>query len=176
MKKDKNPKNLLTKAQYPGGKKAMDKFVKENMKYPLEAIEEKIEGDVELTYRVGSHGKVLNAEVIKGIGKGCDREALRLVKLLRFKPQTNKKIRVYHNLSLTIHFRLPKQRKARPKEPAPKRTAAKSKTKVVRPGKKVVAKPKVQTVYNYTFVPAKTSSEKPKPKKGRVYSFKIKRN
>jgi|GEM_PF-755304 len=171
MKKDKNPKNLLTKAHYPGGKRAMDKFVKDNMQYPLEAIEKKLEGDVELSYRVGSHGKVLDVKVLKGLSKEFDKEAKRLVKLLRFKPQTNKKIKTYHNLSITIHFRLPKQRKARPKEPVQKKPAAKR--KVVKAAPKKPAAPAVHTVYNYTYVPAKASTEKPKGKSPRVYNFKI---
>lgn len=148
----------------------MDKFVRENMKYPIEAIEDKIEGDVLVEYRVGSHGKVLDAKVKKGIGYGCDKEALRLVKLLRFKAQTNKKVKVYHNLSITIHFKLPKQRKARPKA-APKKPNTTAKKKVVSRPKK---SPGVKTVYNYTLVPAKSDKEKPKTKKGRVYNFKIK--
>ena len=90
MKKNKNPKKLLIKSLYPGGQEAMDKFVKEKMSYPESGLAEKIEGDVELEYRVGSHGKVLDAKVIKGINKDFDEEAMRIVKLFRFTAQTNK--------------------------------------------------------------------------------------
>ena len=47
--------------------------------------------------------------VISGLGHGCDEEALRLAKLLRFEvPKSGRKVRVVFHKDLHIHFRLPK--------------------------------------------------------------------
>ena len=45
-------RNFIKKSTYPGGKEALKKLIKENLKYPKEAIENKIEGNVLLKYKV----------------------------------------------------------------------------------------------------------------------------
>lgn len=78
------------------------------MKYPKEAIKEKIEGRVLVQFIVNSNGKVENAEVIQGIGGGCDEEALSLVKTAKFKPGIKDGKPVNVQMVLPIEFRLGK--------------------------------------------------------------------
>jgi len=180
MKKDKNPPKLLTKVVYPGGEKAMSRFVQTHLNYPSEAMENEIEGDVLIKYRVGSHGKVLDAKVEKGIGSGCDEEALRLVKLLKFNSQVNKKIKSYHNMSVTIHFRLPVAKKKKSKQ-GPSKKTVESKT-----GKNKVSASNVDHSFQtpkvlYHFVPKVVKKKqdapmKPKKKEPKTYTYTIKRN
>lgn len=63
----------------PGGKDGFIQYMIQNLKYPEAAKENGIEGMVMVTFVVKSDGSVENIEVIKGIGGGCDEEALRVV-------------------------------------------------------------------------------------------------
>lgn len=86
----------------------MKKFIAESLRYPKEALENKTEGTVYVNYTVGKKGHVTEAKVVSGIGHGCDEEALRLVKLLRFEVPKNRGLRVLFHQNIQIHFRLPK--------------------------------------------------------------------
>jgi len=64
----------------PGGIDAWIKYLTENLTYPANAKEKGVEGLVVLTFVVREEGKVDSVEVLRGIGGGCDEEAVRLVK------------------------------------------------------------------------------------------------
>lgn len=108
----------VSKPIYPGGVTAMRKFVSANLKYPEAALTEKVEGTVVVRYSLDYRGKVVDAKVKKGIGYGCDDEAVRVVKLLRFEvPQARKKkVRIHQDLN--IHFKLPKPKPAAAPRPS----------------------------------------------------------
>lgn len=50
----------------------------QNLKYPTAAKEAKVQGMVVISFIVTSEGKVENVEVLRGIGSGCDEEAVRV--------------------------------------------------------------------------------------------------
>lgn len=56
-------------------------FLKKNLRYPEMARELNIQGKVYISFVVDEEGKIINATVLKGIGYGCDEEALRVIKL-----------------------------------------------------------------------------------------------
>lgn len=89
--------------EYPGGKEALEKFFMENLKYPDEALKNKIEGLVHIAFDVDHNGKVSNPKIIHGLGYGCDEEAIRLVSLLKFTATYNRGMR----LKKTMKFRIP---------------------------------------------------------------------
>lgn len=62
----------------------MSKFVEEQLKYPDEAIKHQIEGTVVVKIEINYLGDVVDAHIISGLGHGCDQEAVRVVKLLKF--------------------------------------------------------------------------------------------
>ena len=64
----------------PGGMDSWIKYLTENLTYPAAAKEKGVEGLVVLTFIVREEGKVDSVEVLRGIGGGCDEEAVRLVK------------------------------------------------------------------------------------------------
>lgn len=73
--------------EFPGGNDSMKKFIKANLVYPDSAIKNKIEGKVIIEFFVDETGKVSSPRVLKGIGSGCDEEALRIVnKMPNWKP------------------------------------------------------------------------------------------
>ncbi len=66
----------------PQAKKGMDAFyayVKRKMKYPTEAKNKGVHGEVLVQFTVDEKGEVKSTKVIKGIGNGCDEEAMALV-------------------------------------------------------------------------------------------------
>ena len=54
-------------------------FVYRNIKYPAEAHENGIQGMSIINYLISPEGKVSETKVLKGIGSGCDEEALRII-------------------------------------------------------------------------------------------------
>lgn len=54
-------------------------FIVKNIVYPKDAIERKIEGKVFVTFIVDTVGKVVDPKVLKGIGYGCDEEAVDVI-------------------------------------------------------------------------------------------------
>ena len=87
---------------------AFKKFISENLKYPEEAIKNKIEGTVVIKYAIDYQGKVKDVKVIKGLGYGCDEEAIRVIKKLRFEiPKEPRKLRVLFHKENKLFFKLP---------------------------------------------------------------------
>ena len=66
--------------EFPGGMEAMMKFVASNVKYPEAAKDKNIEGRVFVSFVIEKDGSVSNVKVLRGIGGGCDEEAVRVVK------------------------------------------------------------------------------------------------
>lgn len=63
----------------PGGMKEFTAYMVKNLKYPKDARKQRIEGTVLVKFVVRSDGTVDATEIVKGIGGGCDEEALRVV-------------------------------------------------------------------------------------------------
>ena len=68
--------------QFPGGSEALTKFLKDNIKYPVDAEENGIEGRVILSVMIGKDGSVSNVHVVKSVDPTLDKEALRVVRLM----------------------------------------------------------------------------------------------
>ena len=100
-------KNFITKAQYPGGKEALKKFISQNLQYPKEALMHKVEGKVYIKYEVNERGKVHSVSVVNGLGYGCNEEAMRIVNILKYPTVKNRGLKVNTKFKITIHFKLP---------------------------------------------------------------------
>ena len=68
-----------------GGQAAMEKFIADNMVYPAEAMKAGISGTVYIEFTVKPDGRIANVKLLRGIGSGCDEEAIRVVKLMNNK-------------------------------------------------------------------------------------------
>lgn len=89
--------------EFPGGDEARMKFLLENIKYPQIARESGIQGVVYVTFVVEPDGSITNVKVIRGIGGGCDEEAVRVVKMMpKWIPgnQRGKPVRVQFNMPI----------------------------------------------------------------------------
>ena len=132
----KSTKKFLNIPQYPGGKEAFKKYIKENLVYPKEALEKQIQGIVFLKAEINDNGEVLNVVVTKGVGAGCDEEAVRLMKNVRYTSVKNRGKRVKTTKKVRIQFNLP-----------PRKTVSFElvSNKNIEP-----AKPKTSKVYSYS--------------------------
>jgi TonB family protein len=71
---------------FPNGEKAMLDFIAENVKYPDHARKKNITGRVYISFIVDKDGYVREPRILRGIGDGCDEEAIRVVQMM---PQWN---------------------------------------------------------------------------------------
>ena len=94
---------------FPGGDGALMRFINDNLKYPPEAFENRIEGKVIIQFVVTKTGKVGQVKVARAVNKNLDREAIRLCKMLPdFTPGRNalgEPVSVWY--TLPVYFKLP---------------------------------------------------------------------
>jgi protein TonB len=88
---------------FPGGDESRVKFLTENIKYPQMAKESGIQGTVFVTFVIDEKGRVADVKVLRGIGGGCDEEAIRVVKMMppwNAGKQSGKPVRVQFNMPI----------------------------------------------------------------------------
>lgn len=95
------------KPSFPGGEAALMKFLATHINYPALAKESGIQGRVFISFVVEPSGNIDHVKVLRGIGGGCDEEAIRVVKSMpKWNPgkQRGKPVRVA--FTLPINFKL----------------------------------------------------------------------
>jgi TonB family protein len=80
--------------------------IQQDLQYPKIAKMAGIEGRVFIEFTVDAQGKVVNPQVVRGIGAGCDEEALRAVQQATFKPGIQDGKAVPVKMSIPVTFRL----------------------------------------------------------------------
>lgn len=68
--------------EFPGGESALRQYIANEIKYPVEAQKEKIQGKVYVTFIVNKEGMVQEPKVVRGVHASLDEEALRVVSSL----------------------------------------------------------------------------------------------
>jgi TonB family protein len=92
---------------FPGGSDSCEKFIKDNLQYPLIAVQNKIEGTVYIGFVIAPDGTITKISILRGIGSGCDEEALRIVKLMpKWMPGKNNGKTVWIQYNLPVKFSL----------------------------------------------------------------------
>ncbi|HRW98094.1 MAG TPA: energy transducer TonB [Cyclobacteriaceae bacterium] len=93
--------------QFPGGTGAFAKFIKDNLHYPRNARQMGIEGKVFVQAIVAKDGSLTDLQVLKGMGAGCDEEALRVVaKSPKWKPGLQRGHPVRTRIVIPLVFKL----------------------------------------------------------------------
>lgn len=64
---------------FPGGMRALNRWLCDNIKYPPEAVESRIEGRVTVQFVVERDGSISDAKVMKSVEPSLDKEAIRVV-------------------------------------------------------------------------------------------------
>ncbi|MBP8726430.1 MAG: energy transducer TonB [Saprospiraceae bacterium] len=92
---------------FPDGESAMMKYIRENVRYPSIAKENGIEGTVVIQFVVSSSGDIKKVQVARGIGGGCDEEAVRVVRSMpNWRPGKHNGKAVPVSFTLPIRFKL----------------------------------------------------------------------
>ena len=65
---------------FKGGPGNLEKFIRENMKYPLEAVQKGVQGKVLMNFVIEKDGTVSQVDIVNGID-GLNEEATRLINL-----------------------------------------------------------------------------------------------
>ena len=101
FKNDSMPEGLVA-PEYPDGGEALYKYIADNIHYPEQAKADGLEGRVVVQFTVTDKGDIVNVEIAKGIGGGCDEEALRVVKgMPKWKPA------IYEGKAVSVQYCIP---------------------------------------------------------------------
>ena len=96
-----------TMPSFPGGISELMKYFHKNIKYPALAKESGIQGIVFITFVVEKDGSVTDVCVLRGIGGGCDEEAIRVVEGMPcWTPGKQRNIPVRVSFNLPVKFKL----------------------------------------------------------------------
>jgi TonB family protein len=92
--------------EFDGGIPALMIFLGSNIRYPTQAMRRNVSGKVYVSFVVCQDGSLCDYTLLKGIGEGCDEEALRVVKAMSGKwlpgQQRGQKVRVKYNLPVSF--------------------------------------------------------------------------
>ena len=93
--------------EFPGGMAAWSKFLSKNLRYPSIAQENGVMGRVTVSFVVERNGEISAIKVLRGIGAGCDEEAIRVIKKSPlWKPgmQNGKAVRVSYVIPIVFQM------------------------------------------------------------------------
>jgi protein TonB len=96
-----------TQPNPPGGMSGWNEYLSKNLKYPTQARRMGVEGTVIVVFVVNTDGSIQDVEVLRGIGGGCDEEALRVVSAApKWEPGKQRGRPVRTRMRLPIRFKL----------------------------------------------------------------------
>ncbi len=90
---------------FPGGEMELRNYIANNVSYPPEAQENKIQGKVYVTFVVAKDGTIANAKIARGVDPTLDNEALRVINSLpKWKPGKQRGTAVNVQYTVPINF------------------------------------------------------------------------
>ena len=93
--------------EFPGGIEGLNTYLAERLTYPKYAREHKIKGRVILSFLIDSYGTIRDIKVVRGIGGGCDQEAIRVIRQMpAWKPAYQNGQPVSVQFTLPINFQM----------------------------------------------------------------------
>lgn len=93
--------------EFPGGNTELMKFLAQNIKYPVEAQKENVQGRVVVQFVVSKTGKITDPTIARSVSPELDAEAIRVVKAMpNWKPGTQRGQAVNVKFNIPISFRL----------------------------------------------------------------------
>jgi len=67
---------------FPGGEKALNRFINKNLLYPESARKGKVEGLVYVNFTIDCNGKISNIKIVKGSNPYLDNEVIRVISIM----------------------------------------------------------------------------------------------
>lgn len=93
--------------EYPGGTRGIARYFQRNNRYPTSARRNQVEGVVYVQFIVEKNGDLSNFKVVKGVGYGCDEEAVRLLdRMPKWIPGQHRSTTVAVYQTLPVTFKL----------------------------------------------------------------------
>mgnify|MGYP003291256366 FL=1 len=93
--------------EFPGGQKALMKYFSDNVRYPVVAAENGIQGRVICQFTVWKDGTIRDIVVLKGVDKSLDKEAIRLIENMpKWNPGKQRGKAVSCKFTVPVSFRL----------------------------------------------------------------------
>ncbi|GAB2585539.1 M56 family metallopeptidase [Spirosoma areae] len=114
--------------QFPGGMTALGQYLTHNLRYPKEAQQNKVQGRVFVQFVITQTGQIQDLRVLKGIGSGCDEEAVRVVSQMpKWNPgqQQGQAVAVQYNLPIQFSLEKRQEDKRTGQVPGPQPDSAK---------------------------------------------------
>ena len=93
--------------KFPGGEEELYKYLVTNLRFPQQAKVKGFNGIVYVTFVINEDGSISDVKVLRGIGMGCDEEAVRVVKSMpSWEPgkQRGKPVKVQYNLPVRFKY------------------------------------------------------------------------
>lgn len=92
---------------FPGGEEELYNYLRTYMKYPRNALQLNINGIVYTSFIINQSGNIEDIKILRGIGGGCDEEALRVLREMpKWNPGKQNGVAVNVRLNLPINFEL----------------------------------------------------------------------
>jgi periplasmic protein TonB len=92
---------------FPGGPTAFGEYIGSTFQYPKAALDSGVRGRVVLTFVIERDGTVTDVKLVKRVGRGCDEEAIRVLKASpKWVPgmQNNRHVRVQYTLPISLSY------------------------------------------------------------------------
>ena len=89
--------------EFPGGEKAMLRFISKNVVYPQIAVENDVQGVVVVNFVVDIDGSITQVKILSSVSKDCDDEAVRVIKSMpkwKAGKQGGRNVRVYYSVPI----------------------------------------------------------------------------
>lgn len=94
-------------AVFPGGQSALSSWLSKNIRYPEAAQQNDVQGRVIVKFVVEKDGSIGNVQILKGVDKDLDKEAIRVVKKMpKWQPGKNNGVAVRSYFTLPVTFKL----------------------------------------------------------------------
>ncbi len=91
--------------QFPGGEDSLHHYISSQVRYPKEAQDNQIQGTVYVGLMINEDGSVSDVRIMRGIGGGCDEEAMRIISMMpKWTPAQNKGKPTKVEMCLPVRF------------------------------------------------------------------------
>lgn len=103
--------DVIVQPEFPGGRKELLKYMEEHMVYPAEMRRLNKSGEVVVEFFVERNGVISGVNVVKGICKELDDEAIRLTRYMPlWEPGTKNGVPVRYKMTMPINFKIKRKR------------------------------------------------------------------
>ncbi len=105
-------KTVDQQPSFPGGQEKLMKFLNNNLKYPVDAAKQGIQGRCIVQFVVRKDGTISNAKILQSLNPSCDKECIRLITSMpKWIPgiKNGENVNVYYTIPIRFKMQGPQQ-------------------------------------------------------------------